>query len=97
MDIWPDTLEQAKWTFTADVDLASATAEVYLGAAWRSLTWTGAATGTGPYTRVAQVLVAGANPSSGIKVTEADSQPLLRVTVGGEVLERRSSRRFYLR
>lgn len=97
MDIYPDSLVQAKWAVMSDVTLASATAEVYLAAAWRTLSWTGSETGTGPYTRTGQILVSGANPVSGVKPTAADYRPKIRVTVGGEVIESTSTSQIYLR
>lgn len=97
MDLYPDSLVMANWTITTDVTLASATAEVYLAGAWRTLTWTAAQTGGGPYTRVGQILVSGTNPATGVKPTAADSIPLVRVSVGGEVVESGSSTRINLR
>jgi hypothetical protein len=97
VDIYPDTLEDAKWTITSDVDLATATAEVEIGGVWLSLTWTGATTGTGPYSRIGKLTVEGADASGGVEVTAADARPLTRVTVGGEVLVRSSSSRFNVR
>jgi hypothetical protein len=97
MDIYPSTLEDAKWTVTSDVDLATATAEVYVGGSWHALTWTGAATGTGPYSRIGKLRVEGADATGGVEVTAADARPLTRVTVGGETIVRSSSGRFYVR
>lgn len=97
MDIYPDTLEDAKWTITSDVDLATATAQVYVGGSWQTLTWTGATTGAGPYSRIGKLRVQGASATGGVAVTAADSRPLTRVTVGGETIVRSSSGRFYVR
>jgi hypothetical protein len=92
VDIYPDSLEDANWTVTSDVDLSSATAEVYIAAGWHSLTWTGAAVQSGStWTRTGQILLAGANPVTGLKPTTADRHPLTRVTVGGEVVVRPST------
>jgi hypothetical protein len=95
MDIFPDTLELASWTIKADVDLTNATADVQLGGTWHALTWEGAAVfAADTWTRVAQILVAGANPVTGVHLTEADAKPLVRVLVGGEVIVHRSTQRF---
>ena len=98
MDLYPDTLVLANWDVTTDVDLASATAEVYLASAWHALTWTGAATHTGTtWTRTGQILVSGTTPATGVKPTTADYDPLVRVTVGGEVIVVKSTTRFSIR
>lgn len=99
MNIYPDTLELATWTVTADVDLSSATAEVYLAGSWQALAWAGAAVHTGStWTRDATITVAGANPGSGVKPdATTDKAPLVRVTSGGEVIIRRSTAGFDVR
>lgn len=98
MDLFADTLEYATWTITADVDLTNATAEVYLADAWRPLDWTGTSAQTGTtWTRTGQLLTSGANPTGGIKPTATDRQPLIRVTVGGEVIVKRSDNQFTIR
>lgn len=94
MDIRPDTVELAKWDVSADVDLATATADAYIGGSWQALTWVGAATSaSGTWTRTASLIVRGANGASGVQVTSS-TVPDIRVKVSGETIVRPSTTRF---
>ncbi len=100
MDIHPLTSEPATWDITTDLDPAAATAQVYIGGAWRDLAWTGAATQdatAGTWTREALLVVRGADATAGTLVTAADSRPLTKVVLGGYTFERRSTQQFALR
>lgn len=99
MDIHPATTEYAKWTVTADADLATATADVYIEGAWQALTWDAAATQSGStWTRVAKLLVRGASAVGGLLITANAYSPDVRVTItGGEVIVRDSTNRITLK
>lgn len=95
MNVYPDTLAYARWDITADVDLASATAEVFIAAEWHALAWTGAATHTGDtWTRTARILISGEDAGGDVIPTALDSHPDVKVTAGGEVIVVDSSKQF---
>lgn len=97
MEIWPTTSATASWPLEADVDLADATAQVFLDGAWHDMTWSGAAThdvDAGTWTRTARLLVRGAEADDGQLVTDADDKPQVRAVVDGETLVTRSTLSF---
>ena len=97
MDIYPTTSEFAHWTITADVDLTTATAEVFLEGEWRAMEWVDAGTeANGTWTRTARIRVAGADAPAGLVIT-GSVRPEYRISTGGEVIVRTSQHKLNLR
>lgn len=86
MDIWPTTVDLAKWVISSDKDLTDATAEAYIGGAWLPLAWENASTETdGKFYRTASLLVRGEAGANGVIVLQ-DEAPQVRIVLGNLAL-----------
>lgn len=91
MKIYPTSLLTARWDIEASVDLASATARVLIDEVWYPATWVSLSVPSGEnWVRTFEVDLGGIDSAATAVVLESQ-EPLVEVTVNGDILVARSS------